>query len=108
MTSEFRTKKGESSLARMSVARARGPAVPNGSDSTENVMRTLYSSSYYRNETECNDNFFYLLKRRHHYLWTIVHSEDDVYHTQSATQAHGYEGKPTCHAGGRKIFDLMD
>jgi hypothetical protein len=46
MTSELRTKNGESSFARMSRAKARGPAVPRGSVSTENVIRTLYSSSY--------------------------------------------------------------
>ena len=46
MTSELRTKKGDSSWARMSRAKARGPAVPRGSDSTEKVIRTLYSSSY--------------------------------------------------------------
>jgi len=47
MTSEFSTKKGESSLARISCASASGPAVPRGSVSTEKVIRTLYSSSYY-------------------------------------------------------------
>ena len=47
MTSELRTKKGESSLARMSFAKARGPAVPRGSVSTEKVIFTLYCSSYY-------------------------------------------------------------
>jgi hypothetical protein len=47
MTSELRTKKGESSLARMSFAKARGPAVPRGSVSTEKVIFTLYISSYW-------------------------------------------------------------
>ena len=47
MISEFKTKKGESSLPRVFSASLRGPAVPNGSASMENSMRTLYFSSYY-------------------------------------------------------------
>lgn len=71
MTSELRTKKGESSFARTSRARARGPAavtwknkcqprrererkyergssapVPSGSDSTEKVILMPYCSSH--------------------------------------------------------------
>lgn len=38
VTSELRTKKGESSLRRVSAASFRGPAVPRGSVSTEKVM----------------------------------------------------------------------
>jgi hypothetical protein len=47
MTSELRTKKGVSSLPRIFSASLRGPAVPRGSDSMLNSMRTLYFSSYY-------------------------------------------------------------
>lgn len=38
VTSELRTKNGESSLLRVSAASFRGPAVPRGSVSTEKVM----------------------------------------------------------------------
>lgn len=47
MTSELRTKNGESSLSRIFSASFRGPAVSRGSDSTENSMLMLYFSSYY-------------------------------------------------------------
>ena len=46
MTSELRTKKGESSLPRVFSASFKGPAVPRGSVSTENSMLTLYFCSY--------------------------------------------------------------
>src|SRR5205823_6217237 len=47
MTSELRTKNGVSSLPRIFSASFKGPAVPKGSDSTENSILTLYCSSYY-------------------------------------------------------------
>ena len=37
MTSELRTKKGSSEEVKISRANAKGPAVPSGSDSCENV-----------------------------------------------------------------------
>ena len=46
MTSELRTKNGESSFPRISSASLRGPAVPRGSDSIENVILTLNLDSY--------------------------------------------------------------
>jgi hypothetical protein len=76
ITSELRTKKGESSLARMSLARANGPAVPSGSVSTENVIRTLYLSSYY------DVNVFnlrpYFFEGGHHNFRSVIDCEDDV------------------------------
>ena len=47
VTSEFRTKKGASSLARTFSASLRGPAVPRGSVSIEMVMLIPNFSSYY-------------------------------------------------------------
>ena len=47
VTSEFKTKKGVSSLPRVFSASLSGPAVPRGSVSIENSIRTLYFSSYY-------------------------------------------------------------
>ena len=46
MTSLFRTKNGASPFPRIFSASLSGPAVPSGSVSTLNSMRTLYSASY--------------------------------------------------------------
>lgn len=46
VTSELRTKKGESSLPRMSSASFRGPAVPSGSGSREKWILTPHVASY--------------------------------------------------------------
>jgi hypothetical protein len=48
MTSELRTKKGSLFLASVFSASLSGPAVPRGSVSIENVILTLYCSSYCR------------------------------------------------------------
>jgi hypothetical protein len=46
ITSEFRTKKGLSSFPRISSASLRGPAVPKGSASIENVILMLNLAAY--------------------------------------------------------------
>lgn len=89
MTSEFRTKKGVSSLPRIFSASFRGPAVPRGSVSTEKSILTLYCCSYCE---ECQSQVIgyvavcavYLCKSSSHNFGAVVDGEDNVGDTSSS------------------------
>jgi len=96
MTSELSTKKGLSSFPRIFSASFRGPAVPRGSVSTENVMLMLYSCSYCEMfcQLESSDGVrpvqADLLESCCHDLWSVVDSKHDI-----------------CDASGCEGFNLM-
>ena len=89
ITSEFKTKNGESSLPSVFSASLSGPAVPRGSVSMENSMLTLYSFSYFaRSVREPGyiahpSNPAYLLQCGGHNLWPIIDRQDDISHPSS-------------------------
>ncbi len=89
ITSEFKTKNGESSLPSVFSASLSGPAVPRGSVSMENSMLTLYSFSYFGRsvgEPSYNarpSNPTYLLQCGGHNLWPIIDRQDDISHPSS-------------------------
>jgi hypothetical protein len=100
----LRTKNGESSFPRIASASLRGPAVPRGSVSTENVTLTLYSFSYCDCESiacpsriACSQGT-HLLQGLGHDLWAVVDSEDNIGDTSSSkgfdlVLDHGLVGK---------------
>lgn len=104
MTSLLRTKKGESSLPRMFSASLRGPAVPRGSDSTENVILTLNCFSYYDRDIDFSRQMTisgistYLLKLLRHDLRAVVYCQNNVCDTSFCESSylvfdHGLVGK---------------
>lgn len=95
MTSEFKTKNGESSFPRVFSANLRGPAVPRGSVSMENSMLTLYSCSYYmmsgfpsRAENVSQDRDAYLLQCCRHDIGAVIDSQNNVCNTSSCQALH--------------------
>ena len=103
MTSELRTKKGVSSLPRTFSASFSGPAVPRGSDSTENSILTLYCSSYCRAQSEeapdlGSGKSSHLLKSLGHRIWPVIDGEDNVGNARCGksfdlVEYHGTVGK---------------
>lgn len=92
VTSEFSTKNGESSFPRISRAKASGPA----EETTNSIRKSVQGLRHQRREeeqtcierfvldTECDANavfFFSVFQHSHHYLRTVVDSQDDFINT---------------------------